>query len=150
MKKISSNLTFFYKKILPLYFLVFIFSLIVIGFISEPFQNSTIFLVSPLIIASLGFIIFRKLIWNLCDNVYDCGDFLLFKNGKKEKKVYFKDIINVAQKQFLHPERVTIYTQNENKITFSPLLKHNLFSSNPIVKELIKRVEQTKQTTLNS
>ena len=56
-------------------------------------EQSLMFLIVPCLMAIFGFFFFKKLLWDLADEVFDEGDSLLFRKGKKEQRVNLKDII---------------------------------------------------------
>jgi hypothetical protein len=45
--------------------------------------------------AVFGFALFKKMIWDLADEVYDEGYSLLSLKSGKEQRVLLKDIINI-------------------------------------------------------
>src|SRR4051812_44305630 len=97
MKKISRGSTVFYKKLFPLMWLGFMV-LFLCGALSRgDFKNENlIFLIVPCIAGVLGFFLMKKFLWDLMDEVYDGGDFLLVKNRDEEEKVLLSNIMNVS------------------------------------------------------
>ena len=98
----------------------------------------------------MGYVVFRKLAWDLADEVFDCGTHLLFRKGSKEQKVILSEVINVNIQHFSSPERVTLHTRNEGSIgtelVFSLPIRINLFSKPKIVAELIQRIDDAKSS----
>jgi hypothetical protein len=86
----------------------------------------------------------------LADEVYDEGESLLFRKGSKKQRVQLKDIINVSYAQMNSPERVVIQVRTGGEIgkelVFNPPMRFNPFSKNPIIVELIERVDRAKNT----
>jgi hypothetical protein len=38
-------------------------------------EKDVMFFVGPVLMAAFGFFLMKNLVWNLVDEVYDCGDF---------------------------------------------------------------------------
>ena len=98
----------------------------------------------------LGFIMFKKMVWDLADEVYDNVDSLIFRKGRVEQIVELKDIINIDYAHLNSPERVVIHTRKKgeigNELAFSLPMRFNLFKKSPYVRELIERVDKSKNT----
>ena len=102
--------------------------------------------------AIFSFFIMKKLIFDLVDEVLDAGDALVIRNGDREERVALSDIVNVSYAQLTNPPRVTLSLRNPtqfgDRVTFcapvrlSPLA---VFSPNPAIDELIKRVDAARQ-----
>src|SRR6516164_3735521 len=105
MTRISSRQTVFSKRILPWLLLVFLAIPIGIGLTlgqgRAPFQ---LFLM-PLVMVPVFVVLFRKLLWDLMDEVYDGGDYLLVKNGGKEDRIALSNIMNVSATIMVNPPR---------------------------------------------
>ena len=65
-------------------------------------------LVVPLLMLVLGFTLFRKLIWDLADEVEDHGDWLRVRRGSVEERVNLVDVMNVSMNQFSNPRRLSL------------------------------------------
>lgn len=144
MKKISGS-TFYFKKLFPSIWFGFLAFILVTSFHGEAASGSILFLIFPVIMAIFGYVFFKNLVWDLADEVYDEGESLLFLKGGKEQRVLLKDIINVSHAQMNSPERVILQLRYEGTIgkelVFNPPMRFNPFSKNPIVTELIERVD---------
>jgi hypothetical protein len=150
LKKISSNL-FFLRKIFPAIWFGFLVFFLVIALASHLFEKNIIFLVQPCLMAVIGYFVMKKLVWNLVDEVYDCGEYLLIKNHGLEDKVMLSSIMNVSAITAMNPPRVTLALAKESifgtEITFSPKkppFQFNFFPKNPIVEDLIIRVDAAR------
>ncbi|TKB47412.1 hypothetical protein [Thalassotalea mangrovi] len=148
MKKISGS-TFYFKKLFPTVWFGFLFIFFITSLSSGASQESLMFLIMPIFMAGFGFILFKKLVWDLADEVIDLGDHLLFKKGSKEQRVYFKDMININH-QMSSPEKITIHTRETgaigNEVSFNPPTRFNPLAKNPIYKELIARMDSARNT----
>lgn len=113
-------------------------------------ETSLALLVGPLIMAVFGFIIMKKLVWDLADEVDDGQDFLLVRNRGEEEQVPLSNIMNVSSTVFMNPPRVTLRLVTPGKfgqeITFTPTagFRFNPFARNPIVEDLIVRVDRAR------
>jgi len=147
MKKISGN-TFYFKKVFPVFWFGFLAFFLISSLMSG--VESPMFLIVPIIMGAFGFVLFKKIVWDLVDEVYDEGDELLFKKGRNEQRVKLKDIINIDYTHMNSPERVVVHTRSSGKIgkelAFSLPVRFNPFSKNPLVRELIERVDKAKNT----
>jgi hypothetical protein len=151
MKKISSKLTFLHKKILP----VFVFVILSIGSIlifsaSGPKSPPVFVAVFPIIIGVFLFFIFKKLIFVLADEVFDCGDYLLVKKDGVEENVYLNNIRNVSY-AFSKPPFIHLSLRTPGRlgrdIFFSPptpAWNFAFFHHHPLAEELIDRIDAMK------
>ncbi|HET8578915.1 MAG TPA: hypothetical protein VFO18_17595 [Methylomirabilota bacterium] len=153
MKKISSSSAFFYKKIFPaLWFGGLAFFVVAIALSGALEKDPMVLgaLVIPLVMAVFGFLIMKKLAWDLVDEVYDCGDFLLIKNRGEEDRVALSSIMNVSASTLMNPPRITlrlVYSGKfGNEIAFSPVRGWTLnpFAKNQVAEDLIVRVDQAR------
>src|SRR5262249_27875281 len=125
-------------------FLIFI----LVGVASSGEALSMFFIV-PIVMGVFGFALFKRLVWDLADEVLDAGNYLIFKRGDKEQVVKLEDIINISYTQMSSPERVTVHVRSSGPIgkelAFSVPVRFNPFSKSPIVSELIERVDKAKR-----
>ena len=149
MKKISGS-TFYFKKLFPSFWFGFLALFFVISLSSGAVSESLMFLVVPIFMAVFGFIFFKKLLWDLADEVFDEGDSLLFRKGDKEQRVLLKDVINVSYAQMNSPERVVLQVRSDGAIgkelVFNPPIRFKPFTKNPLITELIERVDRARNT----
>jgi hypothetical protein len=126
MKRISSRSTVFYKRIFPLLWFGFLASFVIVSLsASRRTHGAAIpFLVMPVLMAVIGYVLFRRLIFDLVDEVWDDGDVLIVRNAGTEERVMLKNIINVGFSTMTNPERVTLTLRDPGvlgkEITFSP------------------------------
>jgi len=154
MKKISGS-TFLHKKIVPAFFFVFLAFFVMVPLLSgEDDVPHIVIIVFPLIMAIFVYKLFKNMVWDLVDEVYDNGEELVFRNGSKEQRVPLRDIINVSYSRMSSPERVEVLVRNGGplgrELVFTP--QHasqsmwNPFARSPIVDDLIKRVDRARNT----
>ncbi len=105
------------------------------------------FLIIPIVMAVFGYFLFKKVIFDLVDEVYDGGDFLLVKDRKKVDRIQLSNIRNVSYSTMVNPPRVTISLRESTifgkELSFSPPLRitFNFFQKSPLIDDLINRVE---------
>lgn len=151
MKKISSSATFFHKKIFPVIWFGGLAAFVAVSFQGPVKEGQPVFLLAPLIMALVGVVIMKQLVWDLVDEVHDGGDYLLIRKGDEQDRVPLSNIINVSASTNTKPPRVTLRLLKPGKfgqeITFSPQVKFSLnpFAKNPIVDDLIVRVDKARR-----
>ncbi len=103
----------------------------------------------PLVFLMAGLLYFRFRVWDLVDEVFDNGRFLEFHSRGKVQKVPLDQIVNVSSNQ-TGPERVTVQTREPgplgNKLVFTPKMRFSPFSENAYVNDLIRRVDNARNT----
>jgi hypothetical protein len=121
-----------------------------IALILKFYQANIMLVLAPLLIAAIGYFAYKKYVWNLMDEVFDGGDYLLIKNHGQEAKVPLSDIASISGVSFSNPPRATLKlaqaSQFGSEITFAPLspLFRNPFAKNAVVEELSRRIDATK------
>ena len=149
MKKISGSNVYF-KKVLPVFWFGFLAFFTVTSFASGAACNSVMFLIMPILMAVFGYVLFKKLVWDLVDEVYDLGNELLFKKGNLEQRINLRDIVNIDYSQMSSPERIVVNVRYEgplgNELVFNPPARFFRFSKSPLIKELIERVDRARNT----
>lgn len=149
MKKVSGG-TFYFKKLFPSLWFGFLAFFFVTSIFSGAVGKSLIFLFVPIIMAVFGYFMFKNMVWDLADEVYDHGDALEFRKSNKVQRVNLKEIVNISYSGMSSPERVVIHTKNEGEIgkelAFCLPTRFNPFSKSPFVRELIERVDDARNT----
>jgi hypothetical protein len=156
MRRISSGMTFFYKRIFPVVWFGFLALFIATPFIAPMFGgtisgSSLGFFLAPVVMMIVGYFTMKKLLFDLVDEVLDAGDALVIRNGHLEDRVALSNITNVGYAQFMNPPRVTLSLRNPSmfgdRISFcAPVSIMPTFSTSPIIEELIKRVDAARAT----
>ena len=110
MRRISSKRTFFYKRVFPvLWFGILAISVLAASLPSRRAHVEAIpMMVVPVVMAIVGYILFRRLLSDLVNEVWDDGEDLIVKNAGVEGRVPLKGIINVGYSSLTNPERVTL------------------------------------------
>lgn len=150
MKKISSKTLVYTKTVFPLVWFGFLAVFLVLSIVDGAYKKDPIILVIPPAMAVLGFFTMKKLVWNLVDEVYDCGDSLLVKGRGVEERVPLTNIMNVSAPIGTNPPRITLRLIKPGKlgaeISFSPAAPffRKRFAKIPFAEELIVRVDRAR------
>jgi hypothetical protein len=152
MRRISSRMTFFYKRVLPAIWFGFLILFIAVPLVSSTSRNATpplLFFIMPAIMIVIGYFVMRKLVFDLVDEVWDDGDSLLIKNRGEEQRVAFTDIKNVSYSPFINPPRVTLSLRRptvlSDEIAFNAPVRMVPFSRSPIIDDLIDRIDLARR-----
>ena len=85
------------------------------------------FAIIPVALAILLFGIYRKLIADLMDEVFDAGDYLIIRNKGAEERIDLANIINVNHSVAMNPARITLTLRTPcrfgEKVSFCPEVK---------------------------
>jgi hypothetical protein len=150
MTKISSKSTFFHKRAFPVLWFGIIGIGAAIAVWSGAFEKAPITLVGPAFLAVFGFFLMRHLVWDLADEVFDGGDYLLVRNRGVEERVPLSNIMNVSASTMVNPARITLRLAERgrfgNEIVFSPArsMTFNPFAKSAIAEDLIVRVDKAR------
>lgn len=153
MTKLSSSATAFYKKVFPVIWFGSVAISLGVGLTQEGGKNAAVFLPVPCLMLVVGFLVMKKYLWDLADEVYDGGDFLLIKNGGREHRLPLADVINVNSSLHVNPPRITLRLANISgtgplgaEVSFSPQKRFTLnpLAKHPIAEDLIVRVDRAR------
>ena len=151
MTKLTSRFTRFYKVLFPAFWFGFLAIFVLAASFGGAVRDAPIFLFVPLGMAVFGFFMFKSLLWDLVDEVYDGGDFLLVKNRGQEERIALYNIINVNVSTLVNPPRVTLKlavpSMFGSEVTFSPIQRFSLnpFAKNELMEQLIIRVDRARR-----
>lgn len=149
MTKISQG-TFFLKKVFPVIWFGFLIFFFLSVLLSARARTNLVLLLVPIVIAILGFVQMKNLIWDLADEVFDCGDYLVVRNRGEADNVLLSNIMDVSVSAFTNPPRITLRLVNAGKfgkeITFMPINKFTLnpLARNQVAENLMVRVDQAR------
>ena len=151
MQRISSRLTTLNKWLPPLIVFGFLSAFVGVVLISQKDQNPPplFVLMLPILLGGVMFFVFRRLIWDLADEVTDLGDALQVRIGSEEDRIPLSNIINVSYSYMMNPQRVTLTLRAPSRfgqeISFSPPASLVPLRRNPAILELIQRVDGARQ-----
>ncbi len=149
-----SGATFFLKRIFPAIWLGFLALFVIMGFATGPHEkiDALPFLLMPLVMTAFGIFIFRKLVWDLADEVSLAGDTLIVRKGGIEERIRLADIMNVSVSQMTNPKRIALRLRKNcrlgDEIVFTPKseFQFNPFARNKTAEKLILLVDRARQT----
>src|SRR5262245_30047303 len=126
MRRISSKTTFFYKRVFPVSWFGFLLLFVGVGSFTDASSGRMPplpFWLVPIFMAVVGYVIMRKLVFDLVDEVWDAGDALIVRNADREDRVALSNIMNVSYSPFVNPPRVTLTLRQQSlfgkQISFS-------------------------------
>lgn len=151
LRRLSSSLTFFYKRVFP--FCWFGFVAVFAGIIASVAGNGNApiaaILVGPAVMAVVGVLIMKFLIWKNVDEVWDAGDSLLVRDEGDEDLVRLSDVRNITW-SWTNPETITLRlgvpSRLGDAVTFILPMRWSPFGRHPLVTELIDRVEAARRS----
>lgn len=152
MRRISSRNTFFSKRVFPVIwfgFIAFFVGLVVLKAPKGGMPPMT--LVGPLLMAASGYLIMKKFVFDLADEVQDAGDALIVRFGSERQRIPLSEIMNVSYAYMQNPPRVTLTLRTPcqfgKQVSFSPPTPLLPFAKSPIVDDLIERVDAARRTS---
>ncbi|MDB6075911.1 MAG: hypothetical protein JWO89_3551 [Verrucomicrobiaceae bacterium] len=134
-KRLSAPGTFLKKRVMPFMMLAFLAIFLSVALKAQvpPSQSRWAFLIPGMMMVPLFFILWKFLLSDLADEVYDLGGSLLVKNRGIEASIPLRNIARVTVSHFSNPVRVTVRLsvpcELGDKIVFEPLLKWGGFGS---------------------
>jgi hypothetical protein len=150
MKRISSKRTMYYKRVFPgLWFGLLAFGLVLM-IAARAFDKVPFVVIVPCVMAVFGYIVMKKLAWDLADEVFDCGDRLLVRKGGEQEDVLLANIMNVSASTLVNPPQITIRLLHAGRfgeeVAFSPSAPFSLnpFAKNAVAEDLIVRVDAAR------
>lgn len=138
MRRISSRLTVFYKRIFPLlWFGLIATNVVVVAFAWPADSAHQIMAVAiPILMAIFGGLLVRWLLFDLATEVFlDDHDVVV-----GAERIPIAQIEDLRATQFFNPERITLVLKDGRKIAFAPPARFHLFSQHPVTEELMKRM----------
>jgi 1,4-dihydroxy-2-naphthoate octaprenyltransferase len=153
MQRISSRMTFFSKTIFPVIWFGFLGIFVVMTFIASKSKHGPplAMIAAPLIMAALGFLMMKKLVWDLADEVRDGGSFLVVRFGRDEERILLSNIVNVSYAYTMNPPKVTLTLRTPsrfgNEVSFSPPVRFIPFAKSPVVADIIQRVDAARRAS---
>lgn len=151
MTRLSSNWTFFYKRIFPILFIGFLilFSAVLLSTAARSGNSpQPRFIIVPIVMGVIFYFTMKKLVLDLADEVVDLGNALLVKNGDQEDRIALSDLINVNYTPLMNPPRVTPLRKVGlfgKQVSFCAPVRFVPFASSTIIADLITRVDAARQ-----
>jgi hypothetical protein len=155
MRRISSRLTLYYKRVFPI--LTFGFLAIFIALpIGIPLLNSRPaaipplpFFLVPIFMAVVFYFVLKIYVFDLVDEALDDGDTLVVKKGGRNDRIALWDIKNVSYSPLINPPRVTMSLRKTSafgdKVSFAAPIRFIPFSTHPVVDAWIEHVDAVRE-----
>ncbi|HET7451782.1 MAG TPA: hypothetical protein VFL12_03525 [Thermoanaerobaculia bacterium] len=152
MVRISTRQTAFLKRGFPVFWVV-ILAVIAVSVYADPRavprDKAIVYygVIPP--IALLGWFLWRKLLADLADEVWDAGGELIVRNRGVEAHVVLSNIVNVDCEWVTNPQRITLTLREPSvlgrEIVFAPLVQWVLMRRSPIADDLVRRVDEARR-----
>jgi len=152
MRRISSRTTFWYKWVFPIVWFgalaAFAGTALLTNALHDPVQFLPV-IILPVLMAVVGYVIMRKLVFDLVDEVWDDGSSLIIRNRGEEDRVALSNIMNVSYSPLINPPRVTLTLRQPSnfgsEISFSAPVRFLPFAKSPLIEDLILRVDAARR-----
>ncbi|WP_430391486.1 hypothetical protein [Dyella sp. 20L07] len=156
MQRLSSPSTFFYKRVFPVFWFGFLAIIVIVGVSSGVVERRLEALPSfgmPVLMIIFGFVLFKRIIFDLVDEVWLDGDQLVIKNRGESSRIALSQVINVNVTTMTNPPRITLMLRSESSrlgkaVIFMPAGPRGFFSAfkpNPIATDLIQRIDALRR-----
>ena len=144
MRLVSSKMTFFFKRVLPLMWCFGILLFVIVS-ASYDIEASTLAL---LIVAMIILVfVFWLRVSNLADEVLDAGNALVVRSGGQEERIALSDIKDIKSLT-LGPPRVRLslrrHTMFGDTVAFCAPVSMVPFWESPVIHDLIDRVDAAR------
>jgi hypothetical protein len=138
--RISSGWTFFSKRVFPTLWFGFLAFFVFVGISTGAVAKDVTFLIIPIAMAVFGFLLMRKLVWDLADEVYDCGHTLLVRTPGRRTR-FTKNIMNVSVSTHVNRPHCDLSRRQirERSRFTSAGFRLNPFAKIPVAEDLILR-----------
>jgi hypothetical protein len=152
MTRLSARGTYFVKRLIPLA-LFGVAGLILFSIVSARQRGAKdpelhVFVPFLLVFFGVAYFIFRKLVLDLVDSVWDDGDGLIVKNRHQEVRIPLSEIMSVGYAGFQNPSRVTLYLRHPSRfgdeIAFATPARVFNFRLPPEIHDLMVRVDEAR------
>lgn len=151
MRRISSKTTFLHKRVFPVFWFGLLAVFLAVALIAGPGDRwqSLIFVIVPIFMAVFGYVIMKKLVLDLVDEVWDDDSALIVRNKGQEDRIALSNIMNISYSPLINPPRVTLMLRQPSnfgsEISFSAPIRLLPFAKSPLVEDLIRRVDAARR-----
>jgi hypothetical protein len=152
MRRISSRWTFFYKRIFPVIWFGLLPVFVAVSLFANAHGGSSSlfpFLIVPAAMLVFGYVIMKKLVFDLVDEVWDDGNELVVRNRGQEQRIALSDIKNVSYSALTSPPRVILALRRPSifgdQIAFCAPVRFVPFTTSPVIDDLINRIDVARQ-----
>ncbi len=145
-------MTFLNKRIFPVVWFGFLAIVTLLGAIGMAAKEKPQFalLLFPAIMAVVGYLMMRSLVFDLVDEVWDDTNALIVINKGQKVRIPLTSIINVGYSNFSNFPRITLTLREPSTfgtdITFSPPTRLFALTKHPLASDLVNRVESRRRS----
>jgi hypothetical protein len=147
MQRISRD-TFFIKRIFPFMWFGFLAFFLFIGLATAEIRRDPEFFLVPIAMGLFGYFFFKKMLWDLADEVLDEGDWLVVRIRREEERIPLSNIMNVSYANMMSPQRVTLTLRTPcrfgKEVSFASPQTWVPFGRSQVVDDLIERVDAAR------
>ena len=152
MQRISSKTTTITKWVFPIFWFGVVTIILLAALFGRPRGPDTfVMVIVPCVMLVIGFVVMKALIFDLVDEVWDAGDYLVVKNKGEETTIRLDEIINVNYSTFTNPQRATLRLRNPGRlgkeVAFLPRanVRGWRISRNQNLEQLIDRIDAARR-----
>jgi hypothetical protein len=107
------------------------------------------FIIVPAVMILVGYVIMKKVVFDLVDEVWDDGAALVVRDKGREDRIALSNIMNISYSPLINPPRVTLTLRQPSnfgsEITFSAPVRFLPFAKSPLIEDLIRRVDAARR-----
>jgi hypothetical protein len=149
MRCVSSQLTFYYKRVFPVVWFGGLIMIGVVGAFAHSSSGFSPFLIVVPIMLVLGYRFMKKFIFDLVDEVWDDDNSLLVTANGQSERIALGDITNVNYSTTMNPPRVVLSLRRPTllgkQIAFCAPVQILPFSTSPVIDDLIGRIGAARE-----
>ena len=158
MQRLSSAGTVWYKRGFPLLWFGLLGVFAAIAWLQPGGAGKApprAMLVMPLVMMGFGYVLMRKLVFDLVDEAWLDGDELVIVQRGERTRLSLLQVMNVNAATLVNPPRVTLMLRRPDprlgdQVSFIPAGPRGLFSGfkpSPVATDLIRRIDALRQRT---
>ncbi|AND69954.1 hypothetical protein ATSB10_25000 [Dyella thiooxydans] len=156
MQRLSSAGTIWYKRAFPLLWFGLLAVFLAIAWLQPGGPGKApprVMMIVPLFMMGFGYVLMRKLVFDLVDEVWLDGDQVVVVQRGERNRIPLLQVMNVNATTMVNPPRVTLMLRQPNtrlgdSVSFIPAGPRDLFRSfrpNPVALDLIRRIDDLRQ-----
>jgi len=156
MQRLSSTGTVFYKRAFPVFWFGLLTVFLAIVWLQPGGPGKApprVMLVIPLFMMGFGYVLMRRLVFDLVDEVWLDGDQVVVVQRGERIRIPLLQVMNVNATTMVNPPRVTLMLRQANArlgdaVSFVPAGPRGFlsgFKPNPVAVDLIRRIDALRQ-----
>lgn len=156
MQRLSSAGTLWYKRVFPLFWFGLLAVFLAIVWLQPGGPGKApprVMLVVPLLMMGIGYVVMRKLVFDLVDEVWLEGDQVLVVQRGERTRIPLLQVMNVNATTMVNPPRVTLMLRQPDarlgdSVSFIPAGPRGFLSGfrpSPVAVDLIRRIDALRQ-----